>query len=283
MTNEPTKEQLREMCNSIINAKTSVAYETALFDNGEAIARYALSRLNEAPVVPEGFVLVPKAQLQKLEQCRINLHEVWKVMPGTPKERQRAEMAIHAVTQDIWEIANRKYAAPSPTPNLQQAVDAASNLEQRLSAVGVFKGFHGLEGLANATKFWEQQPYGTRLYYGEGITEYLHIGVLNAAIRALKSTSNKEEAESRSDELANLSTGERQPLRERLLDSCPEYQHIQQAVDAAYESAALEADRAAALWPGKKESSSLRRGTAQAIARCIRNLKSQRPKVKEND
>lgn len=38
-----------------------------------------------------------------------------------------------------------------------------------LTAHGVFKGARGLEGLLNADAFWQQQPYGTRLYYGDGV------------------------------------------------------------------------------------------------------------------
>ncbi len=48
---------------------------------------------------------------------------------------------------------------------------------------GVFKGAAGLAGLLNADEFWEQQPYGTRLYYGVGIADYLHRDVLRAAAR----------------------------------------------------------------------------------------------------
>ena len=59
-------------------------------------------------------------------------------------------------------------------------------VESQLVAQGVFKGAHGLEGLANASDFWERQPYGTRLEYGPGITDYLHRGVLTAAIKALE-------------------------------------------------------------------------------------------------
>ena len=55
-----------------------------------------------------------------------------------------------------------------------------------LCADGIFKGAHGLEGLLNADAFWEQQPYGTRLYYGEGLTDYLHRDVLRAAVQLLK-------------------------------------------------------------------------------------------------
>ena len=60
-------------------------------------------------------------------------------------------------------------------------MEAADVLTMR----GVFKGAHGLEGLLNAKDFWEQQPYGTRLYYGDGIADYLHIDVLRTAVRAL--------------------------------------------------------------------------------------------------
>lgn len=61
----------------------------------------------------------------------------------------------------------------------------SNEVESALVKKGVFKGAHGLEGLANAREFWDRQPYGTRLYYGDGISDYLHIGVLRAAISAL--------------------------------------------------------------------------------------------------
>ena len=54
-----------------------------------------------------------------------------------------------------------------------------------LSAAGAFKGHHGIVGLLNANEFWEKQPYGTRLYYGDGIDDYLHRDVLRAAVRLL--------------------------------------------------------------------------------------------------
>ena len=67
------------------------------------------------------------------------------------------------------------------TAGLGVACTAADTLTMH----GVFKGAHGLEGLLNAREFWERQPYGTRLYYGDGIADYLHIGVLRAAVEAL--------------------------------------------------------------------------------------------------
>ena len=59
-----------------------------------------------------------------------------------------------------------------------------------LAKQGVFAGHFGLEGLADADEFWENQPYGTRLYYGPGATDYLHRGVLRSAIDALRATHN---------------------------------------------------------------------------------------------
>ena len=60
------------------------------------------------------------------------------------------------------------------------------SIREKLEKEGVFKGFEGLEGLINADEFWEKQPYGTRLYYGNGVNEYLHRNVLDATVRILK-------------------------------------------------------------------------------------------------
>src|SRR5258708_12760550 len=50
---------------------------------------------------------------------------------------------------------------------------------------GVFKGAHGLRGLANADEFWETKPYGTRLYYGPSGLDYLHRSILRSAVDLL--------------------------------------------------------------------------------------------------
>jgi len=59
-----------------------------------------------------------------------------------------------------------------------------------LTEVGVIKGAAGLQRLAEADDFWEQQPYGKRLYFGEGAEDYLHRDVLRTAIQVLE-TINK--------------------------------------------------------------------------------------------
>lgn len=65
------------------------------------------------------------------------------------------------------------------------AAGGLPDLTAVLAAAGVFKGHQGLVGLLNADEFWEKQPYGTRLYYGDGIADYLHREVLRAAVKIL--------------------------------------------------------------------------------------------------
>jgi hypothetical protein len=77
-------------------------------------------------------------------------------------------------------------AASGASPSID-VLERQRTVEYALIAQGVFKGAHGLEGLLNAKEFWESQPYGTRHYYGDGLTDYLHVGVLRAAIEALRS------------------------------------------------------------------------------------------------
>jgi hypothetical protein len=62
----------------------------------------------------------------------------------------------------------------------------AGEVGELLTNNGAFKGAHGIEGLLSADAFWEQQPYGTRLYYGDGIADYLHRGVLRSAATLLQ-------------------------------------------------------------------------------------------------
>ena len=67
--------------------------------------------------------------------------------------------------------------------------------EQKLAQQGVFKGHEGLRGLAEASEFWAEQPYGTRLYYGPGGLQYLHRSVLQAAVEALDAPSETDRIE----------------------------------------------------------------------------------------
>jgi hypothetical protein len=75
-------------------------------------------------------------------------------------------------------IAADRADRPAPAP--------AADVAQVLAGAGVFKGSHGLRGLLDADTFWEQQPYGTRLCYGDGIADYLQRGVLRCAVTLLE-------------------------------------------------------------------------------------------------
>lgn len=75
-------------------------------------------------------------------------------------------------------IAADRAARPAPAP--------VADVAQLLATAGVFKGSHGIKGLLDADAFWEQQPYGTRLYYGDGIADYLQRGVLRSAVTLLE-------------------------------------------------------------------------------------------------
>jgi hypothetical protein len=99
----------------------------------------------------------------------------------------RPVMKEHGIRTSEWPAA---VPAPAPATLLQQqcAPPAPEPMEvgELLTNNGVFKGSHGIEGLLSADAFWEQQPYGTRLYYGDGIADYLHRGVLRSVVTLLQ-------------------------------------------------------------------------------------------------
>lgn len=62
---------------------------------------------------------------------------------------------------------------------------ASASCEKALCDSGVFKGAEGLRQFSECQEFWDEQPYGTRFYFGDG--NYLHRDVLRAAVRLLDS------------------------------------------------------------------------------------------------
>lgn len=62
----------------------------------------------------------------------------------------------------------------------------AAPTDERLYIPGVFLGADGLRRLAESDEFWSKEPYGTRLYFGDGVADYLHRDVLRAAVSALR-------------------------------------------------------------------------------------------------
>ena len=82
-------------------------------------------------------------------------------------------------------VLRLKRWASLATPAQPEPRKPGNNAANALEAVGVFKNAEGLEQLLNADTFWEQQPFGTRLYFGDGATDYLHRNVLSAAVALL--------------------------------------------------------------------------------------------------
>jgi hypothetical protein len=99
--------------------------------------------------------------------------------PGAAERRQEPSASLASLRQQKGSGLRPETPSAMGVASLETGVTAA------LAAQGVFKGFRGLEGLAAADSFWEGQEYGTRLYYGDGVSDYLHRDVLRAAIRAL--------------------------------------------------------------------------------------------------
>ena len=75
-------------------------------------------------------------------------------------------------------------AVPAETPD--------HGNHEKVWTAGLFKGADGLQKLADADSFWLAQPYGTRLFFGDGIADYLHRDVLRAAVKALDRTTSTQ-------------------------------------------------------------------------------------------
>jgi hypothetical protein len=113
--------------------------------------------------------------------CR-RLDEIQRKGTGQPTEAG-IRLASYSIgkAKPIEECGKDRIQVPPTTiPTPPEAVQEA------LSVNGVFLGQNGLEGLADADSFWEDRPYGTRLYYGDGAMDYLHRDVLRSAIKLIE-------------------------------------------------------------------------------------------------
>lgn len=77
------------------------------------------------------------------------------------------------------------------------AGDAVQGIAGGKWTASLFKGADGLQKLADADAFWLVQPYGTRLYFGDGIADYLHRDVLRAALKGLTGSPGPSQVHSR--------------------------------------------------------------------------------------
>lgn len=82
--------------------------------------------------------------------------------------------------------------APSPATE-ESAMSDKQNAETELQRVGLFAGIDGLRRFAECNEFWENQMYGTRLYFEDSAC-YLHRSAVQAAIEALDTSAARIEA-----------------------------------------------------------------------------------------
>lgn len=142
--------------------------------------RNALGRHDnpELPVVE--LVRRLRARIAELEaQQRAGVPDVDALAAFIRKVDGSHRMGAGVLAERICDWWASDAVAVAPTPKAQEQA------EHKLSAAGVFKGAEGLRGLLDAQDFWDQQPYGTRLYFGEMANEYLHRDVLRAAVALL--------------------------------------------------------------------------------------------------
>lgn len=131
------------------------------------------------------------SEQQMREQFEEAMRDELKVIVGS------ADPYPAGLERDYWRVWQAAWNRRSPSPGGQ--TEAASSewgaiaeqtvpmrkAEHVLADLGIYAGHTGLRGLANADEFWEQQPYGTRLYFGGGYTDYLHRSILQTAVAAL--------------------------------------------------------------------------------------------------
>lgn len=104
------------------------------------------------------------------------------MLAASAKDREGADHDICDAVMDPNGICPE---CKQPLHVTQPASQGQASAETALTAAGVFKGAHGLRGLAESQAFWDGQPYNTRLYYGDGGGDYLHRDVLRAVVRLL--------------------------------------------------------------------------------------------------
>ena len=120
---------------------------------------------------------VLKAEPQAERPSEKDLYDLAAEFDGDPVPAMRRAL-------ELW--GNPLQGDPAPAAPATPPAPVPRDVGELLTNNGVFKGAHGIEGLLSADAFWEQQPYGTRLYYGYGNADYLHRDVLRSAVTLLQ-------------------------------------------------------------------------------------------------
>jgi hypothetical protein len=174
MTHDEAVRVLRDMLDCTPNMR----------QNDEAALRYVLAALSPPPSDAPGEGKLTRENAERARVLVNRMGDEYRASRLTPDDGNCSE-------------PGGAFPAPAPLDTIERGFDsipvipspaeqgAREDGEAKLTEAGVFKGAHGLRGLLNARDFWDRQPYGTRLYYGDGGADYLHIGVLRAAVELL--------------------------------------------------------------------------------------------------
>jgi hypothetical protein len=78
--------------------------------------------------------------------------------------------------------------AASLLSNVGQAAEparAVASSADALAKAGVYLNADCLDRFVNCTEFWDRQPHNTRFYFGPSLMDYVHRGILEAAVKLL--------------------------------------------------------------------------------------------------
>jgi hypothetical protein len=174
MTHDEAVRVLRDMLDCTPNMR----------QNDEAALRYVLAALSPPPSDAPGEGKLTRENAERARVLVNRMGDEYRASRLTPDDGNCSE-------------PGGAFPAPAPLDTIERGFDsipvipspaeqgAREDGEAKLTEAGVFKGAHGLRGLLNARDFWDRQPYGTRLYYGDGGADYLHRDVLRAAVELL--------------------------------------------------------------------------------------------------
>jgi len=104
-----------------------------------------------------------------------------------------------------------------------------------LSKDGVFLNADCLDRWAKDTAFWDNQPYSTRFYFGDGLSDYIHRGILESAVKLLGRYADHIAEMEKAAAAIIVTAREREELREQVDDG------IQAAIKWAFERDTLRA------------------------------------------
>jgi hypothetical protein len=174
MTRDEAVRVLRDMLDCTPNMR----------QNDEAALRYVLAALSPPPSDAPGEGKLTRENAERARVLVNRMGDEYRASRLTPDDGNCSE-------------PGGAFPAPAPLDTIERGFDsipvipspaeqgAREDGEAKLTEAGVFKGAHGLRGLLNARDFWDRQPYGTRLYYGDGGADYLHRDVLSTAVELL--------------------------------------------------------------------------------------------------